>query len=136
NEINKEGCAMRFSDFRTVSISALMVAGLCAAWGATSGAQSGPPQAPAPQAAPAQPSPGQPAQPQQGQQPQAQQSQDQQQPGYVISMTVPVVNVDVVVTDNDGNYLSGLKKENFRILEDGKPQTVTNFATGDAPITV
>ena len=51
-------------------------------------------------------------------------------------MTVPVVNVDAVVTDNDGNYVTGLKKENFRILEDGAPQEITNFSTGDAPFTV
>ena len=57
-------------------------------------------------------------------------------PAITIAVTVPVVNVDVVVTDNDGNYLSGLKKENFRITEDGAPQAITNFATGDAPITV
>ena len=59
-----------------------------------------------------------------------------QQPNYAISITVPVVNVDVVVTDNDGNYLTGLKKENFRLTEDGAPQTITNFSTADAPITV
>ena len=53
-----------------------------------------------------------------------------------MAVTVPVVNVDVVVTDNDGNYLSGLKKENFRVTEDGTPQVVSNFATTDAPITV
>lgn len=53
-----------------------------------------------------------------------------------MAVTVPVVNVDVVVTDNDGNYLNGLKKENFRVTEDGAPQTVSNFATVDAPITV
>jgi VWFA-related protein len=64
------------------------------------------------------------------------QDSDSQQPGYAISMTVPVVNVDVVVTDNDGNYLTGLKKENFRLTEDGAPQTITNFSTADAPITV
>ncbi len=57
-------------------------------------------------------------------------------PGFAISLTVPVVNVDVVATDSDGNYLSNLKKENFRISEDGKPQIITNFSTGDAPITV
>jgi hypothetical protein len=69
----------------------------------------------------------------------AQQGQDQQQsgqPGFAITMTVPVVNVDVVVTDNDGNYLNSLKKENFRITEDGVPQTITNFGFTDAPITV
>ena len=77
-----------------------------------------------------------PAPPQQGpQQPQDQQQQSGQ-PGFAISLTVPVVNVDVVVTDNDGNYLNGLKKENFRITEDGAPQTITNFGTTDAPITV
>jgi VWFA-related protein len=70
---------------------------------------------------------------------QASQGQDQQQsgqPGFAISTTVPLVNVDVVVTDNDGNYLNGLKKENFRVLEDGASQTITNFGTTDAPITV
>ena len=48
--------------------------------------------------------------------------------GYSISVTVPVVSVDVVVTDNNGNYLTGLKKENFRITEDGTVQAITNFA--------
>src|SRR5271169_83487 len=78
--------------------------------------------------------PAQPAPPVQ-QAPPPQQSQTQQ-PNYSIAVTVPVVNVDAVVTDNDGNYVTGLKKENFRILEDGAPQEITNFSTGDAPITV
>lgn len=55
---------------------------------------------------------------------------------YAISVTVPVVNVDVVVTDNNGNFLTGLKKENFRITEDGTTQQVSNFATSEAPITM
>ena len=82
-----------------------------------------------------QPPPSKPAAPQQA----PAQGQDQQQsgqPGFAISTTVPLVNVDVVVTDNDGNYLNNLKKENFRIIEDGAPQTITNFGTTDAPITV
>ncbi len=64
------------------------------------------------------------------------QPQPQQTPGFSISITVPVVSVDVVVTDNNGNYLTGLKKENFRITEDGTVQTITNFAPTDAPITI
>jgi VWFA-related protein len=61
----------------------------------------------------------------------------QQAPGgFSIAVTVPVVTVDVVVTDNNGNYLTGLKKENFRITEDGNVQTITNFAATDAPITI
>jgi VWFA-related protein len=64
-------------------------------------------------------------------------AQPQQAPGgFSISVTVPVVGVDVVVTDNNGNYLTGLKKENFRITEDGTVQTISNFAPTDAPITI
>lgn len=84
-------------------------------------------QAPAQPAAPAQPPPAQTPQPQQSQ---------GQPPNYTIAVTVPVVNVDAVVTDSDGNYVSGLKKENFRILEDGTPQEISNFSTGDAPFTI
>jgi VWFA-related protein len=62
--------------------------------------------------------------------------QTQTTPGFSISVTVPVVNVDVVVTDNNGNYLKDLKKENFRITEDSTVQTITNFAPSEAPITI
>ena len=62
--------------------------------------------------------------------------QAQTAPGFSISVTVPVVNVDVVVTDNNGNYLKDLKKENFRITEDGAVQTISNFAPSEAPITI
>ena len=63
--------------------------------------------------------------------------QNQQGPeGYAIEVTVPVVSLDVRVTDGDGNYLTGLKQENFRVTEDGVRQMVTNFSTTEAPITV
>ena len=106
---------------------ALIAASMTLATLAPASAQTEGPQRPAPgqqqqNPAPSQPPPAQP--------------QDSGQPNYAISVTVPVVNVDVVVTDNDGNYLSGLKKENFRITEDGAPQAISNFATTDAPITV
>lgn len=65
------------------------------------------------------------------------QTQPQQTPdGFSISVMVPLVNVNAVVTDNNGNYLTALKKENFRITEDGAPQAITNFALTDAPITI
>jgi len=35
-----------------------------------------------------------------------------------------------------GDVITGLKKENFRVLEDGQPQTITNFGPTDAPITM
>lgn len=59
-----------------------------------------------------------------------------QTPGFSISVTVPVVSVDVVVTDNNGTYLTGMKKENFRISEDNVTQSITNFAPSEAPITI
>ncbi len=62
--------------------------------------------------------------------------QSQTAPGFSISVTVPVVNVDVVVTDNNGNYLKDLKKENFRVTEDGTVQTISNFAPSEAPINI
>lgn len=40
---------------------------------------------------------------------------------------VRVTNVDVVVTDSKGKPVTGLTKEDFEILEAGKPQTLTNF---------
>ncbi len=55
---------------------------------------------------------------------------------FALSVEVPLVNVDVVVTDNNGAFLNGLRKENFRVLEDGVPQTITNFSPTDAPITM
>jgi VWFA-related protein len=80
-----------------------------------------------------------PAGPQQQPPPPPTQQQGQQAPqgNYQISVSAQLVNVDAVVTDGDGNFLPGLKKENFRILEDGKPQIITNFTgSGEAPITI
>jgi VWFA-related protein len=86
-----------------------------------------------------QPQPGAP--PQQGPQ-QPQQGTQQppvsppQAPQYTLSVQTQVVNVDVIVTDDNGNPIPGLKEQNFRILDDGVPQTISNFAPTNAPITV
>lgn len=56
-------------------------------------------------------------------------------PDYSLKVNVPLVNVDVLVTTKDGQFIPGLKKDNFRILEDGVPQEVTNFNVSPAPIT-
>jgi VWFA-related protein len=55
---------------------------------------------------------------------------------YSIKVNVPLVNVDVLVNaKNNGQFIPGLKKENFRIFEDGSPQQITNFSVTQAPIT-
>lgn len=57
----------------------------------------------------------------------------------VVRITTNLVQVDAVVTKND-KVVNDLQAEDFEILEDGKPQTITNFSyvsnvrTGSAPI--
>jgi VWFA-related protein len=70
------------------------------------------------------------------QKPAAPQQQKPQDSGVTISVEVPVVTLDVVAATQNGDIIPGLKKENFRVLEDGQPQQITNFAPTDAPITM
>jgi len=56
-------------------------------------------------------------------------------PDYSITVNVPVVDLDVLVTTKDGQTVPGLKKENFKIIEDGTPQQITTFKQTEAPIT-
>src|SRR5256885_8680644 len=39
-------------------------------------------------------------------------------PDYSLKVNVPLVNVDVLVTTKDGQFIPGLKQGNFRVLED------------------
>jgi VWFA-related protein len=54
---------------------------------------------------------------------------------YSIHVDVPVVSVPVMVVTKDGQFISTLQKENFKIYEDGTQQTISNFTVQDAPIT-
>jgi len=56
-------------------------------------------------------------------------------PDYSISVNVPLVNLDVLVTTKDGQTVPGLQKENFKIMEDGSPQQIATFNQTKAPIT-
>ncbi len=57
-------------------------------------------------------------------------------PDYSIKVNVPLVNVDVMVNlKANGQFVPGLKKENFRLYEDGSEQQITNFGVSKAPIT-
>ncbi len=59
------------------------------------------------------------------------------QEAETISVTTNVVNVDVVVYHKkSGQIVTGLKKENFTVFEDGGQKEITNFSTPEAPITV
>src|SRR5260370_41127571 len=54
---------------------------------------------------------------------------------YSIRVNVPLVEIPVSVTTKDGQVISSLQKDNFRVYEDGVPQTISNFAVSQAPIT-
>ncbi len=56
-----------------------------------------------------------------------------QSDGPVIRVTVDLVQVDAVVTDSTGRHVTGLKPEDFRILEDGRPQKITHFSYVSGP---
>src|SRR4029077_1440033 len=62
--------------------------------------------------------------------------QKPQEAGASIAVEVPVVTLDVIATTKNGDLLTGLKKENFRVIDEGAPQTITNFGATDAPITI
>lgn len=46
------------------------------------------------------------------------------------------VTVDTAVVDNKGHFIPNVPKNYFRVLEDGVPQQVTGFSTGEAPMTI
>ncbi len=69
-------------------------------------------------------------------QPQPPPKQQAPPPQTSISVESNLVNVDAVVTNQDGDVLTGLNKDNFRIIDNGQPQQITNFAPTEAPITM
>ena len=48
-------------------------------------------------------------------------------PKLIETIDVRLINVDVIVTDRRGNFVPNLKKEDFQVLENGVPKTITNF---------
>ena len=52
------------------------------------------------------------------------------------SVTVQVVQVNASVADRDGRFVPGLMREQFRLLEDGIPQTILHFASEEAPLEI
>ncbi len=55
---------------------------------------------------------------------------------YTISDNVNLVLIDASVKDPRGAYVPGLTKNDFQVFEDGRPQHITTFGSGDTPVTV
>lgn len=49
---------------------------------------------------------------------------------------VTTVSLDVAVLDNKGHFIPKIPRGNFRVLEDGVPQQISQFSMGEAPLTV
>jgi VWFA-related protein len=54
----------------------------------------------------------------------------------VVRVNTTLVTIPVSVTDRSGRYIPNLRKENFRIYEDGVEQSVAYFASVEKPFTV
>ena len=55
-------------------------------------------------------------------------------PAVTFQVEVDYVDVDVVVTDEQGNFVRGLTRDDFEVLEDGKPVKLDTFSTVEIPV--
>lgn len=60
--------------------------------------------------------------------------QQPQPPPPTFKVEVNYVEIDASVTDAQGNFVTNLSKNDFQILEDGHPQTISAFSLVDIPI--
>src|SRR5262249_8185666 len=54
--------------------------------------------------------------------------------GYTETVDVDVVQVTVTVTDGHGHFVKALPRSLFHVSEDGRPQSITHFASEDIPL--
>lgn len=66
--------------------------------------------------------------------PVVQQRPDSQVPPVTFRSEVSFVEVDAIVRDARGSFVRDLEPEEFQVLEDGVPQTVTAFSLIDIPV--
>lgn len=61
-------------------------------------------------------------------------AQDRQPPRFGVE--AEVVSVPVSVVGEDGRLYTELTRDNFRVLEQGAPQEIVSFASGESPLTM
>ena len=57
-----------------------------------------------------------------------------QEEEHHIRVVVDLVQLNVAVTDNKGNYITGLRPQDFSIAEDGIAQKIATFGEGNEPV--
>jgi VWFA-related protein len=60
----------------------------------------------------------------------------QSQDGFRFKSGVDLVNVTATVTNDDGRFVSGLRREDFSVYEDGKIQEVSQFSSERVPVSL
>jgi Ca-activated chloride channel family protein len=60
----------------------------------------------------------------------------QNQEGFTFRSGVELINVNATVTDDAGRFVSGLRKEDFTVYEDGERQEVTHFSNERVPVSL
>jgi Ca-activated chloride channel family protein len=59
-----------------------------------------------------------------------------EEPNYTIRSEARLVVLDVSVTDSHGAIVSGLPKQSFTVLENGRPQPITVFNSREIPVAI
>jgi VWFA-related protein len=62
------------------------------------------------------------------------QGQGTQAPGVTFQVEVNYVDVDAVVTDGQGNFVTGLTRDDFEVFENGRPQKIDTFSMVEIPV--
>jgi VWFA-related protein len=57
-----------------------------------------------------------------------------EQPPVTFKVEINYVEIDAIVTDAEGNFVRGLTKDDFQVLEQGKPQTLSICSLIDIPL--
>ncbi len=61
---------------------------------------------------------------------------DKPDDNFTLSVDIELVNLDVCVTDKNGNFIPNLSQKNFRVYEDKVEQKISNFSPTLAPLTI
>ncbi len=61
---------------------------------------------------------------------------EERRKGYTIGVNVDLVMVHTTVLDKNGHFVSGLKKDSFKLFEDGVAQNISTFSQEDVPISM
>jgi VWFA-related protein len=62
--------------------------------------------------------------------------QPQERESFRFRTGVDLINVTATVTDGGGRFVSGLRKEDFRLFEDDQPQEITHFNSDRVPVSL